>query len=78
MVARWLGWTLSVTLGLGLPVGAWAVVGVSLNAMGDPLVYHDQVLECPNKAGDGRYQVSYANGQRGVRGSCSSGLAVGS
>ena len=66
-----------VTIAL-VPAGpAHAVVGIILNAMGDPLIKPDQVMECPGEAGEGRYVKSWPEGGPWVKGNCVSGLATG-
>jgi hypothetical protein len=68
---------LLATLAL-LSSSAAAVVGVNTGHNGVPLIHSDQVLECPNEAGEGRFLKSWpSTGHKLEKGTCSGGLAVG-
>lgn len=59
------------------PTPARAVVGVNTGHNGIPLIYADQVLECPHEAGEGRFLRSWSTtGHKLERGTCHGGLAV--
>ncbi len=54
---------------------AAAVEGLSLDQWGMPLLFGDQLLECPNNQHDGRYIRT--TGTTKIKGYCESGVAVG-
>jgi antitoxin component YwqK of YwqJK toxin-antitoxin module len=66
---------LMMAAALAVPMAANAVVGFHLNADGTPLIMGEQVIQCPNAAGEGRYSRSYStSSERMIRGTCVNGL----
>lgn len=60
---------------LSLLSSAFAVTGFHLDSVGMPLVRANQVVECPNEAGEGVYQTSYrSTGKKQLKGTCRDGL----